>query len=72
LSGARLRHARLAVTPTARQPVVRVGPFFRHNQSASRPIIPEKTPLNSALTFSSVFCYNSDSVSFINENTRDL
>jgi len=49
LSGARLRHARLAVTPTARQPVVRVGPFFQHNQSASRPIMPEKTPLNSAL-----------------------
>ncbi|MBN1841318.1 MAG: DUF4393 domain-containing protein, partial [Deltaproteobacteria bacterium] len=28
---------------------VRVGTFFRHNQSASRPIMPKKTPLNSAL-----------------------
>lgn len=36
LSEARLRHARLAVAPSARQPVVRVVPFSRHNQPASR------------------------------------
>ena len=51
LSEARLRHARSAVAPPARQPNVRVGSFFRHNQSASRTIMPEKTPLNSALEF---------------------
>jgi len=49
LSEARLRHARSAVTPTARQPNVRVGTLFPNNQSALRPIISEKAPLNSAL-----------------------
>ena len=36
-SGARLRLAQLAVAPLTRQPIVRVGTFSRHYQSASRP-----------------------------------
>jgi len=48
LSEATLRHERSAVAPTAQQPNVRVGTFFSYNQPASRSIMTEKTPLNSA------------------------